>query len=72
MSYWWRGWMGSTALDRRIAHLVVELAEILEHEHELSVPARHALLAVCGDVAAALERNELAGDQASGPEHTGP
>jgi hypothetical protein len=48
-------------LDQRVAWLVVELAGVLELEHELSPAARESLLAVCGDVAAALERAKLAG-----------
>lgn len=59
------------ALDMRVARVVVELADLLEHAEELPRPARHALIAVCGDVAAALEGIEHR-SQASGPEHTGP
>lgn len=48
-------------LDLRVAELAVALGDLLERVDELSPTARDALLAVCGDVAAVLERRKLQG-----------
>jgi hypothetical protein len=46
-------------LDQRVAWLAVELGELLVFEQELSPAAREALLAICAEVAGALERAKL-------------
>lgn len=58
-----------------VAEISTRLEWCLEHLAELTPAARMALLAVCSDTAGALERLAIAGelgDQASGPEISGP